>query len=176
MEKFGYLLITVGFLGGSYFIVKAPETVAWNAYFVFLGIGIAGVVLARVAVHNAARSEGKLATDVESISTSLGNIAENAGRLDAEKDSINVYDLRHRIEDSFQADIQAFVEARESIIHRHGLKAYAEVMSHFAAAERHLNRVWSASTDGYIDEAHTYIAKSAEQFRQARGVFEALKA
>jgi len=85
------------------------------------------------------------------------------------------YDLRHHIDKHFRDDIETFVEARESIAHTHGLQAYANVMSHFAAAERYLNRVWSASTDGYIDEAHTYIGKSAEQFREARDRFAALK-
>ena len=37
-------------------------------------------------------------------------------------------------------------------------------MSSFAAGERYLNRVWSASADGYIDEVNTYIEKAREQF------------
>jgi hypothetical protein len=37
-------------------------------------------------------------------------------------------------------------------------------MSSFAAGERYLNRVWSASADGYIDEVSAYIDKAREQF------------
>ena len=44
----------------------------------------------------------------------------------------------------------------------------------FAAAERYLNRVWSASTDGYIDEAHTYLGRSREQFDEARKILDRL--
>jgi hypothetical protein len=40
-------------------------------------------------------------------------------------------------------------------------------MSHFAAGERYLNRVWSASADGYIDEVNTYLDKAQEQFVEA---------
>jgi len=38
------------------------------------------------------------------------------------------------------------------------------VMSSFAAGERYLNRVWSASADGYIDEVNAYLDKAREQF------------
>ncbi len=56
------------------------------------------------------------------------------------------------------------MDARESIAHRYGLAAYGEVMSSFAAGERYLNRVWSASADGYIDEVNTYLDKAQAQF------------
>ena len=44
------------------------------------------------------------------------------------------------------------------------LIAYGEVMTDFAAAERYLNRVWSASADGYIDEVNEYLEKASNQF------------
>ena len=49
-------------------------------------------------------------------------------------------------------------------------------MSEFAAGERYLNRVWSASTDGYIDEAHTYLDKARDQFAHANETLQALVA
>ena len=48
-----------------------------------------------------------------------------------------------------------------------GLQAYADVMSDFASAERYLNRAWSASTDGYIDEVMRSLDRSREQFLAA---------
>ena len=41
-------------------------------------------------------------------------------------------------------------------------------MSAFAAGERYLNRVWSASADGYVDEAREYIERAREQFVDAK--------
>ena len=41
-------------------------------------------------------------------------------------------------------------------------------MSDFAAGERYLNRVWSASADGYADEAMDYIDRARQQFEEAR--------
>jgi len=175
MQKLGYLLIAAGFLGGSFYIVQNKETVGWVGYFVCLGVGIVGVAMARFAGRQAARHEDKLTSDIDSIRTSLARLSDNAAQLDAEKGSIDVYELRHRIDAVFADDIRTFVEARESIAHSYSLDAYAEVMSHFASGERHLNRVWSTSTDGYIDEAHDYIARAAEQLKDARDAFEALK-
>jgi hypothetical protein len=40
-------------------------------------------------------------------------------------------------------------------------------MNHFAAGERYLNRVWSASVDGYVDECRAYIGHAREQFHVA---------
>jgi putative OPT family oligopeptide transporter len=74
----------------------------------------------------------------------------------------------------FPRDLDAFVQARESVAHRYGLQAYAEVMNPFAAGERYLNRVWSTSTDGYVDEAHRYIDMAREQFESALAEFRAL--
>ena len=175
MDKLGYLLIAVGFLGGAFYIVQDKETVAWTPYFVFLVIGVVGVVIARTSALKAARSAGKLDADIETITTSLGKISAAADQLDADKDSIDVYDLRQYIEDNFGDDIQSFVEARESIGHSYSLSFYADIMSHFASGERHLNRVWSTSTDGYVDEAHTYITMAADQFREAKALFDGLK-
>lgn len=176
MKKLGYLLITGGFLSGAYAAVRDPEAVALVPFLVaFFGGGL-GVALVRVALHKASRHEEKLAANLGTLGDKLERLAENAERLEHEKGRIDVYDLRHKIEDVFADDLNAFVEARESIAHRYGLEAYAEVMSHFAAGERHLNRVWSTSTDGYIDEAHTYVARAAEQLREAQQSFSKLTA
>jgi hypothetical protein len=109
------------------------------------------------------------------LDTRLRTIVERIATLDAAKDSIDVYDLPARIDEQFPREILAFVEARQSISHAWGARAYADVMSHFAAAERYLNRVWSCAADGYIDEAHTYIGRSRVQFRDALASFEALR-
>ena len=49
-------------------------------------------------------------------------------------------------------------------------------MNRFAAGERSLNRVWSASTDGYIDETSAYLEKAATYFEDALETFKVIKA
>jgi hypothetical protein len=176
MKYFGYFLITIGFLWGAFLTVEQPEGVNTALYLAALAIGIAGVTVARLAVRAEARDETRLQTNIATIETSLAAIVNDAERLDAEKESINVYDLRHVIDRTFPEHLAAFVEARESIAHSYGLKAYAEVMNRFATGERYLNRVWSASTDGYQPEAHDYITRSHAQFDDALATFRAIKA
>jgi len=55
--------------------------------------------------------------------------------------------------------------------HAFGLQAYADIMSAFAAGERYINRVWTASADGYVDEVMSYLDKAQRQFAEAREVF-----
>ena len=59
--------------------------------------------------------------------------------------------------------------------HIFGLQSYADVMSAFAAGERYINKVWSASTDGYVDEVHNYLDRATQQFREARVLFVELQ-
>jgi hypothetical protein len=101
---------------------------------------------------------------VQALEASLSRIVENINQLNAQKDSIDTYDARHRIDELFADDLAAFVNKRESIAHVYGLSAYADVMSCFAAGERYLNRVWSASADGYADEVNAYLDKAQAQF------------
>ena len=52
-----------------------------------------------------------------------------------------------------------------------GMTAYAEVMSRFAAGERLLNRAWSASADGYLDEVVQSLAAGNAHLQAARELF-----
>ncbi len=171
MQAVGYLLITLGFLAGAYVAVEQGEGVSAAPYLAALAVGVLGVVLVRRAAHAATREEGVIATNLGAIASSLESVVEKAQALDRDKASIDVYELRHHIDREFPDDLDAFVQARESLAHRFGLHAYADVMNPFAAGERALNRVWSTSTDGYIDEAHTYVTKAREQFEEALAVF-----
>ena len=174
MKLIGYLLIVAGFLAGAFVAVEQTVAVAWPRYLVVLGAGVAGLVLVRVALFRASRQEEHLTGNLRTLRERLARLVENAEALDRDKTTIDVYDLRHHVDGKFRDDLEAFADARESLAHRFGLQTYAEVMTHFAAGERHLNRVWSASTDGYIDEAHAYVEKAREQLGEALARLRAL--
>ncbi|MFH1719355.1 MAG: hypothetical protein ABIF19_18535 [Planctomycetota bacterium] len=176
MKKLGYLLITVGFLGGALAATMDKEHVRWDFFLAGLAAGAVGVGLVRFGERRHSRGEGKLVSDIEAVEASLERIVRNMTELNAQKSSINTYDVRHRIDELFIDDLDAFVQARESIAHTHGLNAYAEVMSTFAAGERYLNRVWSASADGYIDEVNAYLDNALAQFVESLDKMRQLKA
>ncbi len=175
MKYLGYLLLTAGFLGGAYLAVLDPESVPWNSFLATFAVGVCGVVLARIAGHRESRDEELVSANIGAIEASLEKIVEDARAFDRDKESIDVYELRHHIDRTFPDDLDTFVQARQSIAHAFGLEAYADVMNPFAAGERYLNRVWSTSTDGYIDEAQTYVTKAREQFEEALEVFKGLE-
>ena len=169
LRYLGYLLITVGFLGGSFEVVRQVEGVDTASFLVWLSVGIVGVIVAQRARKAEATDVEVITTNVRAIETSLEALSSEARRLNEEKAGISVYDLRHRIDERFMADLVRFVDS-------YGLKAYAEVMNRFAAGERSLNRVWSASTDGYVDETSNYLEKAATHFAEALATFRTIKA
>lgn len=168
MKTLGYLFISAGFLAGSYVAVLAEKTVSWPLFLPWLVLGAAGVALVQAGIRRESRAADTVSSNVQAAAEALDRLVASARRLDADKESIHTYDVRHAIDERFMADLDVFVEARTAIGHRYGLQVYADVMSHFATAERYLNRAWSASTDGYIDEVNEYIGRSHEQFEAAR--------
>ena len=115
LRYFGYLLITVGFLGGSLEVVRQVEGVNTASFLVWLSIGIVGVIVAQRARKAEATDVEVITTNVRAIESSLEVLTAEAKKLNAEKSEINVYDLRHRIDAAFMADLVKFVDARESI-------------------------------------------------------------
>jgi len=175
MKYIGYLLLIVGFILTALVSVVDKELVKWAHYIPSLLLGVVGVVALRVASHRHEKGEDKVGADIETIDQSMRNIATNMDSFNRDKTNINVYDIHKKVDELFVDDIENFLEARESIIHQYDMQSYADLMSHFAAGERYLNRVWSASADGYVDEVNAYIEKASEQFTIAKDHFDQLK-
>ncbi len=129
---------------------------------------ILGVIVIKRESGVAAKSEQVLSENRAELNESLANIISTLERMNDAGDSISTTDLRAEIDDHLRMELMRFADARESLIHLFGLQAYANVMSDFAAGERYVNRVWSASADGYDGEARSYLGRAAVQFRAAR--------
>ena len=172
MKKLGYLLIAASFLAGSLVAVLETRTVQWTMFTPILIGGFVGAVLVRIGIRQHTQAADTITTNIKAIHDSLHAVVKKVTQLNLEKANINTYDMRHRLDELLVDDLDNFVEARESIGHKYGLQHYADLMSHFAAGERYLNRVWSSSADGYIDEVSAYMDKAEEQFSEA---FDQLK-
>jgi hypothetical protein len=172
MSAAGYLMTIVAFLGGAFLASLDPTEVQWGYFIPCLAIGAVGVFLIKRSNMQHARSHETLANNRGHIEDSLDRIIGELDSLDAGKDAIPPYELRFEIDKRFRTDLNRFVEARETLAHIYGLQAYADIMSAFAAGERYLNRVWSASADGYADEARDYIGRARVQFGEARDKLE----
>lgn len=175
MRRFGLVLIALGFLAGSLVSVLDPDTIPWVWFAVSLAVAIAGVALVQDALKREASHGDKLDANIEELEDALKRITENARKLEQDKLTIDLYDVPAYIDKTFPEDVTTFVDIRDAINHTWGTQVYGAIMSHFAAAERYMNRVWSAAADGYIDEAHEYIGHARAQFEEALGRFEAAR-
>lgn len=172
MQKIPFLVVIIAFLGGAFLTSINPGSVDWPPFFVVIGAGAVGVFLYKRREALAAKDDTLLKANRAGLEESLDNILRNLADLDGRKDKIPTYDMRFEIDKLFREDLSRFAEARESMKHIFGLKEYADIMSSFAAGERYINRVWSASTDGYVDEVLMYVEKAHLQFQHAKEEFQ----
>ena len=171
-----YMLMIIGaFLGGAFVAVLDPVTVNWIWMGGILAVGAVGLWGFRKAMHHHASASHRLEEDMRTLGGALANIHRNLESLNARRDELPVYEARFEIDRLFRADLNAFVEARETMIHTFGMRNYADVMSAFAAGERYINRVWSASTDGYEDEVRRYLERAFFQFKEAEELFKKMQ-
>jgi len=172
MQTAAKILVGLAFLGGAFLASLDPIKMDWLVFVPVILVGATGVTMFKRAESAAAKHDSVLITNRSELEDSLNNILANLKVLDGRKDQIPTYDMRFEIDKLFREDLIRFAEARDSMKHIFGLKAFADIMSSFAAGERYINRVWSASTDGYMDEVLMYVEKALNQFKHAKEEFD----
>ena len=98
-------------------------------------------------------------TTIEKLKTELDAISDRSARLDA---------VVSRVGELQKKQVPAFVEAKPELISTHGLAGYAAIMDSFAAAERKLNRAWSAAVDKADEESFACLDEAASLLEQTR--------
>lgn len=167
----GQILLWFGFLAGCWVAVQRTEvagqpwaTVEWLPYICALVIGVVGAVAIRVSQKQAASETTRLGDDLQVLNRSIQSLCTKMTDLIKQRSTLHVYAVRHVIDRTLRDDIADFVDARETLIHTFSMQDYADAMTDFAIAERYVNRAWSASADGYIDEVWTCLPLAAERF------------
>ena len=163
----GYFLLAVGFLGGAYATSLDVQEVNWTLFAISALAAVVGLVLFKGQASAAARSETVLQVNRTELNESIQNIVRDLEELNGDRQQQGAA-LRDAIDLKLRNDLRRFADARESMVHLFGLQTYADIMSSFAAGERYINRVWSASADGYIEEAATYLKKAGAMFVDAQ--------
>jgi hypothetical protein len=179
MRYLGQLLLWIGFLAGAFVSLSRLEqdgskwsTIPWVWYAVSMGVGIAGIMLLRVATRELDADDAKTDAEYSVIQQSLAKIAEIVERLCEEREHVPSQVLRC-IDDECVEPLADFADARQALVKRFGLAVYADVMTEFAAAERYVNRSWSAAADGYVDEVASSLKRALEHLRRAQGLLVA---
>lgn len=170
--KSGYLLLIGGFLVGAYSTALDTQATNWLLFVPAALVGTTGVLLLKRHARGASRTEAVLTANRADLEESLNHVARALDELVAASD-IPVERLREEIDRRLRDDLRRFAEARESMVHLFGLQVYADIMSDFAAGERYVNRVWSASADGYDAESRRYLRRAADRFHRAQERFRA---
>ncbi len=168
MKSVGMVLLFLGFVAGAYATALDVESVNWIMFGIAVAAAVAGMRLVKNANAAHAQSETVLENNRNELHQSLDNVVRDLQRM-ATAPQPEGEALRAEIDNRLRDDLRRFAEARESMVHLFGLQTYADIMSSFAAGERYINRVWSASVDGYDTEAEIYLEKAANQFADAQG-------
>jgi ElaB/YqjD/DUF883 family membrane-anchored ribosome-binding protein len=167
MKAIGMIMLFVGFLAGAYATALDVERVQWVLFGIAVVVAVFGMQLVKRADSAHAQSDAVLENNRNALRQSLDNVVRDLEEMTtAPKPQGEA--LRERIDNHLREDLRRFAEARDSMVHLFGLQTYADIMSSFAAGERYINRVWSASVDGYDAEAEVYVEKAASQFADAQ--------
>ena len=172
MKRIGFVLLMLGFLCGAFVIVRDKTAVNWFAYAPCAGVMLMGLLCVRIRPADQALDHDRRENDLSLIESSLKSIVEKLDRMLKEAEQIDVYDVRTLIDQRLMEDLNAFVEVREVLIARFGLQQYADLMTAFATSERYINRAWSASADGYIDEVWRSLKVARSEMTKARDLLE----
>lgn len=133
---------------------------------------IAGAMLTRRAVRpdpTAPRAGDACDDPLQILDTIIHAVEQLREQLPATGDrDAQLESVVQRVGQLQKAQLVALVDARETLVARLGLAGYAVLMDHFAAAERLLNRAWSAAVDGVLEEAVTCLDEAADQLTQSR--------
>ncbi len=171
MKNLGYFMVALGFLGGAFAASLDVQNVNWTIFIAMAATAITGLVIYKMQIGALARSEEVLELNRVELRESISNIVADLDDLNSGELTQGAV-LRDRIDLKLREDLRRFADARESMVHLFGLQTYADIMSNFAAGERYINRVWSASADGYDGEAEAYLKRAAGQFDEARQQLE----
>ena len=168
MKTAGYVLLIGGFLLGAYSTALDIRATDWALFAPGAVTAVIGLLVLKRAASGAAQSTEVLTTNQAALNESIGNIVDQLAGIIGRAGETSTDQLRQEIDERLRDDLRRFAEARESMVHLFGIQAYADIMSEFAAGERNINRVWSASTDGYRSEAEAYLERAMGRFQDAR--------
>jgi len=182
MKIIGQVLLWAGFLVASFFTVSSLQidstpwsTINWWGYGGAALVGIIGIVMIRTSGNQAEDAERSSAEFTE-VSSAIQDLNVQIGlmlKLFAEKNPPEVVAF---IDSKMVPLFNQFADARDSITAKFGMTAFGEVMTFFASGERFINRCWSASADGYIEEAENCAIKASGYLKQCQEKIAQLEA
>ncbi|HID75177.1 MAG TPA: hypothetical protein EYP56_04180 [Planctomycetaceae bacterium] len=157
--------------------VKEFQLRRWQARWYFL-LAVAGLLAGAWASRRAGRGRAEAAAEtadrrVASPAGLLAQMQESVEQLASETSAMAYRPgalgvIVHELGQLQRSQIPAFGEARQQLAGQLGMRRMAAVMDSFAAAERQINRAWSAAVDEADDEALRCLREAAELLAETR--------
>ena len=176
MKGAGFILLIGGFLVGAYSTALDIRVTNWSLFIPAAVVALVGLLILKRQSRGEAKSTEVLTANKAELNASIANIVAELDAIISSREDISTDQIRQEIDRRLRDDLRRFAEARESMVHLFGVQTYADIMSEFAAGERNINRVWSASTDGYRGEADRYLDRAMSRFRDAQSQLDAAMA
>ncbi|MCA9671777.1 MAG: hypothetical protein KC503_39530 [Myxococcales bacterium] len=173
MKRLSRALLAGGFLGAAFFSVSERGFVDWRLYGACGALALIGLVLTHLSARGAARDSAQVSADVDVVRRGLGRLNAAIDTMWDGREAQDAHALHTRIDDELRDDLAEVAEARMALVARFGIERYADVMTRFAGAERYLNRAWSASVDGYVDEVWRSVEIARAQMQRAQSLLDA---
>ena len=152
---------------------KWPDTVP--LFIVGILVAVIGLVIWRLAVAKANQELAeKGSSDRKDALSLLAGLIEPTRKLTKEAPSLRAEEINHRANDLLEEYVLPFAEERQTLIQRFGMEAGADVLVTMAFGERMLNRIWSASADGHVQEARACCGEALAAFEEAQTKVAAL--
>lgn len=159
-----YAGMTVAMLGGATW--PAPK---WAVVVGGILILCAGIAWARIAQGKRA-SEGTTAGSdraIEVMKSALASAQARTRSLRERAQSTALDQVASECEAIVRDCVEAVAAQQESLSRIYGFAGYAQVMTPFAAAERWLNRAWSAASDTHRPEVLASLDRALEHIEEA---------
>lgn len=170
----GHCLLWIGFLSGAFVAVRSTEvadapwsTISWPLYAVGIAIAVGGVFLLRTTQPGRDESDDTHTSNIAGLEALLGKILGHLRSWQTAEGRLPVFQVHGAIDRDIADDLAEFADLRQSMVRAFGLQQYARVMTEFALAERSINRMWSASADGYVDEVDRSNARAVNHLEAA---------
>lgn len=154
-------------------VLNAWKTVDWAWYLISAAVCFGGVFFLRMSKNASATTEEESSSNVKQIKANLADAIKNTEVLNKTISKLSPRQILNFIEEKLLDDLRDFADGRDSITAEHGLEVFANVMTQFAAGERAINRAWSASADGYVQEAETCIQHGLTMLKSAQDLLNA---
>lgn len=159
-----YLGMTVAMLGGATW--PAPRWSIVTAGILILCVGIAWARIAQKKRATAAASaSSERAIDV--VQSALDQASSRTRALRSSAAEAPFDGVTTECEAIVRECVERVAGQQESLSREYGFAGYAQVMTPFAAAERWLNRAWSAASDAHRPEVLASLERAIEHIDEA---------